>query len=314
MNELREPSGNSTLQAYFVLLVTAAIIAAACSGKPEITASASTSPVASPSASPTATPTPTPTSTPPAFEVVITSKYESGDQTATTEADCKIAAGTATYGAAVACTNTLGAPTTSVAIPEGRLFFSALTWTINVGSVSGVPVCDRVIFRPYYYVPKTQGTAFSAPWIAAGTTVDCTKSPTPANCFGGAAPVIISGFPNYTSSYSKVTTDQATASWSLQSANSRSYGSNRASVNNLSAAERIGVGFDFTLHASDGFAGGASNFKDYVFECVDQWNQPVYSMTLIITDQDITGVYPNASQSDSTINQFTDWDSAAWDR
>lgn len=252
---------------------------------------------------------------PPAFQVVITTTPENGGgQGPVEEALCGISIGTPGYGAGsvIACTNAPGALKNAVSIPEGRLYFGNLGFQLTVGVQTGNPVCLRGTFHPYYYLANNSSTSFTAPWTGTAPGTDCTKLPTALACYGGIAQDIVPGFPQYGGIYFFPSVLQPSTTWTSKSANSHTYNSNRYAVNNL-AARGAAITFPGADVPGDGFVGGAGNYHDYVFDCEDAFEQPVYEITLTITDQDIIGVYPNGSQGNRNINQFPDWDPAAWD-
>ena len=120
---------------------------------------------------------------------------------------------------------------------------------------------------------------------------------------------IIATFPTFAGVYFLPSTLVPSSTWSTKSANSHTYGSNRFTVNNL-----VDTTDPITFTSGDSFIGGSGNFHNYEFECDDVFEQPIYTFSLTITDQDVMGVYPNTSQGNPAINQFPDWDPAAWDR
>lgn len=262
-----------------------------------------------------ATPSSTPSITPvvlPVFELKIYTTYDTSAGATSTpapvlQADCQIPSTTTPYGSAVACTNTTGSTTNSVAIPEGQLYYSSLTWTVTAGATTGTSGCTQIEFFPYYYLANNSNAAFTAPWQS--TPINCTTVPTPAGCYGGLAGDIVPSFPTFNGVYF-LTANGAAATWSSKSANSHKYGSNRYSVNNLTLPA---VSFNFaTGNLGDGYV--SPNYQEYLFSCNDEFDETLYSFSLTITDIDQTGVYPNVSQGVSSINEFPDWDPTAWDR
>lgn len=236
------------------------------------------------------------------LELIITSQYEAGGPT-TTEATCQIPVGSAA-GTSLACTNAAGAAGSAVAIPEARLYFSNLTFTINAGDSSVANGCEILFVQPFSYKASTSAT-FSAPWMSAGSEVDCSMTNAPIDCYGGVGRDVVTGFPTYTATYI-MTALSLTTSFTTKSANYRHWGSNRFATNNLVIRNAAHV-----WQNGDSYV--ANTYKDYYFACVDRWWQPVFEITLTLTDVDITGVYPNVSQGTSTINQKPDWDATSWD-
>lgn len=260
-----------------------------------------------------------------AMQVVITSQYEN-DATGptTTEATCTIPGSTASYGAAYTCVNATGAINSTIAIPESRLYFSDLTFTVSSGSIGTqyVPICSRIVFEPYYYIandtsdgrlnpPTLDSLPFLPPWAGAGGIgyTDCAFNfpPTDAGCYGGPAKDIVEGFPLFFSTYFAPNPSPSglTKSYVAHSANSHLYGSNRHMVNNLALASRS---TKYKYANGDAYIGTNSNYyHDYWLRCKDPNDEDLYKITFTITDQDVIGVYPNVDQALST-NNFTDWD------
>jgi hypothetical protein len=92
--------------------------------------------------------------------------------------------------------------------------------------------------------------------------------------------------------------------YSARSANFAGRISNRWTVNNNAAtgANRAFNGDNYVANTN----------HNYLFTCNDRFMEPIYTFTMVITDQDVTGVYPNVNQNSPTLNQFPDWDPAGW--
>jgi hypothetical protein len=248
-----------------------------------------------------ATPSPTPggSPTPPGtnlnatlpFEVMLYSQYDTGGPF-TQEVDCQIPTGTA-VGTVSAC---------NVAIPEGRLEFSALSWVVNVGTGTNSNGCAVMVYQPYYY--QASNTAgFLPTWEQ--TAIDCSVSPVATGCFSGTATVVVPDFPINGAVYFNVA-NNTSQTWTLPSARSQSRYSSRWTVNNLAAR---GGAITF-LGGRDAYL--ANSMVDYQFTCNDAFMQPVYTFTMQITKTDISGG-PNVP-ANPLINQYPDWDPASWDR
>ncbi len=292
----------------FGLSVIPLIFLAACGTRVQNSSSGTSTPVPTPvpTSPPTVTPTvtPSPTAVPftgvNPFEIVLNSQYQvTGGGTSsgptTTEIDCVIPPGTASGNVS----------TCNPIIPEGRLYFSTLTWTVNVGTQDQTPPCEIVTFQPYYYQASNTAGFFPS-WVT--TAVDCSVSPINASCFSGPATVIVPSFPEFRGMYFAVSTG-SNQTYTASSANFNTRSSNRWTVNNL-AVGSYGVSHTF-LNGRDAYL--ANTFVNYQFACNDRYMQPVYIVNMTIVDQDIVGIYPNTSQGNRAINQYPDWDPASWD-
>jgi len=192
---------------------------------------------------------------------------------------------------ATECTATTAAPTPTctVAIPEGRLYYSDLHLQYSWYSSE----CKLMTFQPYYYQAANAQSA-DLSWAGA-ELIDCTTATTDKNCYGGAAPDLVSGFPDYRSLIYLPDESVGSAALSedsvLRSGHSRTYGSNRAVANDMTgnkAASITAVGFG----ARDAYL--ANTFVDYKFSCRDDWYDAVtYEINLTITDEDTDGTPTN---------------------
>jgi hypothetical protein len=294
------------------LLAMPLFILAACGTRVTNASSGSSTPVPTPlpTSPPTVTPseTPVPTAAPYTgvnpFEVILNSQYEvSGGSTgggpSTTEIDCVTTPGTpslATGGTASTC---------NPIIPEGRLYFSNLTWTINVGTQDQSPACEIVTFQPYYY-QASNAAGFLPSWETAA--IDCSTTPTAIGCFSGAAVSVVPNFPLLRALWFAVSTG-STQTYTATSANFNFRTSNRWTVNDLALAS-YGTAHTFK-NGRDAYL--ANTFVNYQFNCNDRFMQPVYTVNMTIFDEDIVGVYPNVNQNNPAINQYPDWDPLSWD-
>lgn len=179
----------------------------------------------------------------------------------------------------------------TVTIPEGRLFYSNLTLNWGTGRPD---LCPRIEFFPYYRKLST-----SAAYVPAGliNDVDCTDS-TVVACYGGAALDIVPNFPINTGLWfptDKVTniTKVVNSAWSLDSR----YG-NLHTCNNLSAAGRLA---DVTVGGTQQYE-STWGFQDYLLKCVDPHQGTLFTITMIIEDEDT-----DASDTDLGNDEFYDW-------
>lgn len=227
------------------------------------------------------------------MEVIVNSQYETGGPT-TTEIDCVIPPGTASGNVS----------TCNPIIPEGRLHFSTLSWTINVGIQDQSPPCEIVTFQPYYYQASNTAGFFPS-WETA--SVDCSVFPVPISCFSGVGTLIVPSFPQFRGVYFLVN-NNSTQTYKATSGNLNLRSSNRWAVNNL--VDHV-TAHTF-LGGRDAYL-GANNYADYVFVCNDRYMQPVYTVNMQLTDADIVGVYPNTQPGNASINQYPDWNVGSWD-
>lgn len=296
----------------FGLLAMPLILLAACGTRVSNNAGAGSStpvPTPQPTSPPTVTPsqTPVPTAAPYTgvnpFEIILNSQYELAGGVAsgpsTTEIDCVTTPGTpslATGGAASTC---------NPIIPEGRLYFSTLSWTVNVGTQDQTPACEIVTFQPYYY-QASNAAGFLPSWET--NPIDCSVTPLVADCFSGPATLIVPGFPQFRGMYFATSTG-STQTFKATSANFNGRTSNRWTVNDLAPAS-YGVAHTF-LGGRDKYL--ANTFVNYQFNCNDRFMQPVYTVNMTVLDEDIVGVYPNTQQHTQSVNQYPDWDPLSWD-
>jgi len=177
----------------------------------------------------------------------------------------------------------------TISIPEAIIRFSDTI--LSVGSNSSV-LCPRIEFQPYY----RQLTNVSFTPLLATAAVDCSATPTPVECFDGAARYIVPNFPNFTTLWFWTTSGVA-QEWTVDAAfASSSYGNTRI-TNNLSPASRganISIaGYPLLL---------ANTFQDYVATCRDIFQGQLFRVTITIQDYDRDNI-PN----DPGFNDFYDW-------
>ncbi len=182
------------------------------------------------------------------------------------------------------CQATAASPnvTCTVNIPEGRLFYSSLSfqfaWTTSK--------CRILHFQPYYYQASVTA-GFAPPW-ATDATLDCSKIPFPSGCWSGAAPYLVPQFPKYIGLYYTLDESQATGplnhTETLKSANTLFAGSNRLTVNDLAIGKR-GISYSGGFMGSDAYLAGT--FVDYLFYCRDDYDDPLpYFIHLNVRDVD----------------------------
>lgn len=204
------------------------------------------------------------------FSVNVSTIYESLTE-ATTWKTCDV---TSASGTASDCTAT---------IPEGQLYFSNLKFTVTT------PIghqCSRISFHPYWAV-RSVNAAFDEP--ETSTAVDCSGgfSSRPALCYEGAARDLVPNFPVNGGVYYVPGAGSSTQEYTFtKSANQRridlagvDFG-NLWTSNNLLEADR-GAAIDSGVKQ---YAGG-DRYNDYTFSCRDVWDEPLYSLTVYVLEQ-----------------------------
>jgi hypothetical protein len=176
--------------------------------------------------------------------------------------------------------------TCTITVPEARLFFSKVRFNYSWRNDK----CKLMFFHPYYYKASTSA-AYSPVWV--DSPIDCSKSPIPGDCFGGAAPQIVPGFPKTDSiihpSDPTTTSPQSdhkdlASGWSLQR-----YYSNRTTVNDIAPSKK-GSNQSFPAENETYLA---NTYVDYQFICRDDWyDDQTYKITVFIKDEDSAGPPP----------------------
>jgi len=137
---------------------------------------------------------------------------------------CNIKAGTTLNSSATDRQRTCG-----VLIPETRLYFSRLEFTVNIASNAS---CEVVGFTPLSYQVSSSAT-FRPIWTSASTDCSGYTKPTPTtpplDCFSGPGTKLITGFPNYRRLVTllKNSTISNSLSWTAESAHENKRGDNR---------------------------------------------------------------------------------------
>lgn len=198
------------------------------------------------------------------------------------------------------CTIPLDSPegsyTCTAAIPEGQLYLSKLYFTIE-----GYEPCEILKWYPYRY-QMSASPAFTPAW--SDTPINCSNpiwTLNPAGCFNGPAKSMITEFPKYVYELYLVSQNNK-KTYELEPAFTTLFdrGTNRYSCNTLSnrSVNLTGTG--------DGYV--ANSFQDYVLSCQDKWEQPLYEIRLILSDDDESSGNPNPDSG--TSNHRADWNSA----
>lgn len=192
--------------------------------------------------------------------------------------------------------------TCTIRFPELLLYNSELEFYVATNNKN---TCKKVSFVPYYYLKSNSSTMLID--NSAGTTADCSGQASPPECWGGAAPNIIEGFPASRGLYF-LTVNQLSSKYELESSDirqdgdtDRSFRTNANVANNISLAMRNGPSIDIQ-NTIRYIGGGGSNFQDYEFTCWDEWANINYRFTLKIADDDTLD-----TASDTLFDFYWDW-------
>ena len=216
------------------------------------------------------------------FGMRLVSNYWTQTDTFTTEKLCEINS-TTPQGTLATC---------SVSIPENRLYFSQLTFTVTAKESLN---CSTVHFRPFWY-QMSASSAYQANWMDA--PADClTTQPIPIDCYSGVAVSIVPSFPKFDSIVVRAEGDLEYEYPKADSGFERSRLSNRWAANNLVARA---ANYDF---GTDEYL--ANSMRDYRFECRDKWHELVYGIVLTISDDDLSTGNPAPGGAN---DQISDWD------
>ena len=184
----------------------------------------------------------------------------------------------------------------TVTIPEAELFFSDLKFVVG----GNVATCPILHFVPYMY-QRSNSAAYVAPGETA--TTDCTATPVPAVCYGGAAPAIFQKlseeFPKFTSFY-HLTANSSSYSYPLPAEVATQWysaGVNYAATNDLATGARA---VTIAGPASNERVGGT--YRDYTISCEDYWGATLFQINLTIEDEDI-----DETSTDPANDEYPDW-------
>lgn len=186
-----------------------------------------------------------------------------------------------------------------ITIPEAQLYYSTVTF--RIGTTAGAS-CPVLKFSPYYYL-RSISDKYTPP--GGDKEIDCSTADKEAQCYGGAAPVLLgTEFPKNRGYYFLPNVIKET-SFTLPSENKtqwyKGYAVNYAVTNDLvdtitavlpNYANRISV---------NERAGSAANWVDYKVTCNDIWGKTLYTLNLQIRDENQSG---NTAGPD---DQYKDW-------
>jgi hypothetical protein len=203
------------------------------------------------------------------FSVEVKTLWENATETQT-HATCTVTDATvpkqAVTGTPVSCT---------ASIPEAQLYYSSLRFSISASTQ-----CDIVTFRPFYY-QISDSAAYTPPNTTTVVVCDGSTTPIPQACFGGAGTNIITNLGTNTGLYflpgfePSRDFEAISGNTKRQSAPEFSGLENRWTVNNLPAASRAVTVNDVYLQ---------NTWQDWQVICRDEWDEPLYRMTIDIID------------------------------
>lgn len=209
-----------------------------------------------------------------------------------------------------ACYLNQGVPmgTCTIKVPEARLFYSDVEFSVGTTDAVGCPI---VHFQPYYY-RRSNTTGYYAPGVDKDTDCSKSRSEISKDCYGGAAPQIVSDFPKNTSLYF-LSMLNTTASFKISSSNKiRSY----SGRSNMMLTNDLPYGADADavtstpatgryLNVASGNAarlGGDpdSYFTDYYISCENLWGETTREIKIMIEDENV--------ENGINIDDYPDWD------
>lgn len=288
------------------ILCFAIVSTVSCSGNdpafPTVTENPSTDPGTNPGTDPVTDPgavdTTVPDGTPLYFRLGI--KWESAaDATAFTNLNRK-------NGADCVVTSVMPDITCNFSIPEGQLYYSKLQFRMGSRAAASCPILK---FRPYSYqksnispvaADTTAGTPAIPGYKPQGTTTElsCADGKEP-KCYGGAAPFMVEGFPESTGHYF-LPSVTAETSYVLNSENAlRSYygtGVNYLATNDLPDDGSRATDEAVTTNSQERVGG---TFVDYFVWCETMWAEQLFSIKLIISDENV--------DASGGADQYRDW-------
>lgn len=192
--------------------------------------------------------------------------------------------------------------TCTIVVPEGRLYFSDLTFQYSWLTSE----CTIFFFQPYYYLHTALAPAvtINPPWTKYEDTLCENLTDAGPDCWGGAAPEVVPGFPDFDTLF--YTPDESISGGpqndktTVPSSYSRSYASNRGVCSDMPAGRAVNT---YTA-AQLGTAGDryeANSFVQYQLYCRDQWyDDQTYSITVIVSEE-------NSETGDPGVNHFPSW-------
>ncbi|QDK36570.1 hypothetical protein DOE51_02625 [Bdellovibrio sp. NC01] len=192
--------------------------------------------------------------------------------------------------------------TCTLSVPEAKLFYSHVQFTVGTTDAISCPI---VHFQPYFYQRSEVAGFIQNTHNAA--TYDCSKTVgTPKECFGGAAPQLVTTFPNDTGLYF-MSAVALSSDFKLGSSNSiRTYDgrSNLMMTNDLSDGDSAaGTGKYKTVAAGNGARIGGtngSNWVDYYVYCENLWGETTHQIKIILKDENV--------ENGIDIDDYPDWD------
>lgn len=218
-----------------------------------------------------------------AVYLTITSQWDTDDATApiTTHGNCSI--------------TSLEAPGTvkncKIKVPEGQMYHSKINFVVGTKMSD---LCPMMVFKPYVYRISERDDDYIPNKETANAT--CATTPDDPKCFGGSMTYFLGNdYPEYSFLFF-ISAGLGSNTFTLPSENkTRWYKSNPKknylATNNMSyaarAADQAGI-----------YVGGS--MEDYQIMCVDLWYHPLYTINLILADED-------TKNQDGTLDEISDW-------
>lgn len=185
--------------------------------------------------------------------------------------------------------------TCTIRIPELVLHFSQIDFAVGSNNSA---ICAQVSFYPYAYL-RTTSNAYTPP--GDKDPINCTAG-AHKSCWGGAAPKMIDQFPFVGGMYFLPEVD-STITYTLRSSNSYALGGSKDPTLSTNVMVTNNLVDRITSIVSPVSYAGADAFRDYIIQCSDQWGGAMFSIKLIIADNDT-----KASAAAPVSDEFYDWD------
>lgn len=203
---------------------------------------------------------------------------------------------------------TKGSTTTcEIAIKEAQLHYTTLTFKYGGG---GSSVCPLLYFYPYYYI-KSTAASFDPFFGSTDASLDCSEATNgtnvlewPEECLGGSLN-LITGAERSLAYYSFLDTSTQMVSMQFMSPHVKNkdasgkiydYRTNLSLTNNLVTRSSDIVVSSKKLYYS------ADSFNDYTWTCNDLWGNVLYTLKLILSDED-----EKDDNSETSKDTYYDW-------
>lgn len=191
----------------------------------------------------------------------------------------------------------------TINVPEAQLFYSDIKFGIGTKVPGNCPI---IRFFPYYY-RRSVDQNFTDP--KSGNTFDCRRAADggPATdqkeCYGGAAPTMITGFPTYAGLYylTGVTNEFGPK---IEASNALLYYG--PSLVNYLVTNDLAVPARSTQVASGpnaraGDESGVVDWTDYKVTCENAWGERIYTLNLTLGDEN------EDNNATGAADEYPDW-------